>query len=801
MKKQLLVFSLLSLFLVSCDNNTTSSSLSSNSTTTTTTITTTTTDTTTTTTTTSEVDNIKEIQNKIDELKNDNYSITYFSGTALTTPYKIYKNSNYFFDSFNDTGYVLMKDGTTYEFGVYDDMAFLKMPYIGMEEVFKENFQTISFDLASVGTKVKDGVYSITNTAVVESFAHATNTSIYYNGSVYLDEVLVSLDSENNLYFELNTIYDNMSIKGTFYDVNNTSFKPIADFLALDQYPEFITSDDKTLANLFGEGDFSCLMTVTDYANNVKFQTLLGNGYYFDPNSLEGAVVLKDDKTHLFTYKNNVLNVDFDYAVSKEEYEELFSLGRVDYSKFTKVSDTKFISRDYFNVQSFANYFSVLDTLSDTVIIDITGEDSIYVEFYDGNSLEAKATVTDINNASLQAVDDYLKTGNMPKLPSNPNTEDLVAAFKDIKSFNVECDDNFMTSLTVTEDGRYEEYDLPIGRDRSYVKKDDKYYGFLKNGNTYEINYSNVLTADEYKDQYTFENIDFSTFYLLAGSNPRYYTSSTNYIEVFTNILNIPGSSIISAIYITLNEDGSILLELKDDSLLGGGETTPYTLTNINTAVSQDVTNATSLVDPSILGQTHQDYLTFFEDLAEYQNFRVHFHSGEGDNYTDEDDDFYTKDVYYSGYYKDGLMKGESGYFYEFREEYIDDDGNTVPFTINSHPTDIYSIFERSYLGQFAQGALNNFIAADDGSIYTQDYQYIADLCSFIYMSDAYVERASFKLNDTKDEMDVIFYSRDYNFDAEVVNEFTYEEYARVTIKDVNKTSIPSDAVLPEVLR
>ena len=146
-------------------------------------------------------------------------------------------------------------------------------------------------------------------------------------------------------------------------------------------------------------------------------------------------------------------------------------------------------------------------------------------------------------------------------------------------------------------------------------------------------------------------------------------------------------------------------------------------------------------------------------------------------------------------------MKGESGYFYEFREEYIDDDGNTVPFTINSHPTDIYSIFERSYLGQFAQGALNNFIEADDGSIYTQDYQYIADLCSFIYMSDAYVERASFKLNDAKDQLDVIFYSRDYNFDAEVINEYTYEEYARVTIKDVNKTSIQSDAVLPEVLR
>ena len=74
-------------------------------------------------------------------------------------------------------------------------------------------------------------------------------------------------------------------------------------------------------------------------------------------------------------------------------------------------------------INSFANYLSILETGANTMQIVVNEDKTCVVTFYNDASLIATVNLSDINSLSVPLLDDYLKSGVLPTLPSNKNTE------------------------------------------------------------------------------------------------------------------------------------------------------------------------------------------------------------------------------------------------------------------------------------------------------------------------------------------------------------------------------------------
>ena len=762
--------------------------------------------------TSSPTDPSAKLQASIDALSGNNFTTKYFMGTQTSEKdaFYTYRDNRYFFDTYNQTGYIALEDNTVYEFNVYNDVAMLQMPYLGMyDTVFAPNFEVIDFSVSEVGTLIDEtnGIYQIKDAKVMEMLSHALNLTIYYEGEQYADYINIYINSDDQLTFALYTKQGNISYQAIISDVGTTTFAPAENYLEKNISPETEVTTDTTLKDLFGTGDFTATIDAKDYYNGYGFVMKLGHDYYYYPDSQDssGSIVLSDGYSHPFTIANNTLTVDYDYDADEAYYRELFSLGRVDYSKFTKTGENTFVTRDYFNVKSFANYLSILETGANTMQIVVNEDKTCVVTFYNDASLIATVNLSDINSLSVPLLDEYLKSGVLPTLPSNKNTEALVTAFANLTSFTATPDsDSFMTSLTVTDKGRYETWSYSLSREQNYIKSGDNYYPFWKNGSSYEIDYTQHLTAAEYEKMYSLKDIDFSTFYYLGDSDGRYYSSSSRHVEIFSKMLSVSSYSSISAVYITLLEDGGIKVELIDNSLVGAGSAITYTLTNINTTTSEALTTVEGSIDETLTEErNNQSLVNYFNLLESKSNFRVHYFSTEADEYTDDEDDFYTEDTYYSGYYGDGVAVSDSGYLYEFREEHEDyETGEIVPFAIGSHPLDYESIFDYTGLGYFAGDVLNDYVL-DGETYYTYDFNDIMVMCSFLYMSPDYIDKMTFEILDN-DALHITFYSRDYLTDEEtgtLLDSYEYNLYAEVEIRDVGTTTLPADGVYPTLLK
>lgn len=796
MKKHYLLLALAGIMLVSCQGGGSSSPTSSSP---------------------SEVTTSGEenkLQAVLEGLKQNNFTTSYSLGNQANT-YITYRSNDYFFDTYNQVGYIVLEDDTVYKFALYDNVCMPSAPRMGLrDEIFSPNFEPIDVDLESC-EMVDDNIYQSTDIKVVQSFAHAANMTIYdSDNQVYLDTVNFYLDNNDNLKFAVYTINDVISLQGTIYDINKTSLEAADKFLEDGISPENIKTDDTSLKEIFGEGDFTFRSQVRDYVNGYQYQLVLGKDYYYYPSNGEGSMVLSDGYSHPFTLTSEgELTVDYEYDASEEYYRDLFSLRRVDYSKFYKVDDSTFLTRDYFNVSSLAFYLGLTSTdattgetvpltNADGLKIVINQDNSLSLTFYDDSSTAAEATLTDINSVAIEQIDNYLKSNLLPSLEVHENAKALDDAIQALDAYTIEVLDSssFVEKIEIDQNGRYETWSYPLSRDLNYVKKGSNYYPFLVNGSSYEIDVTQPLSEEEYHSLLDLKSIDYSTFYYLGETDGRYRTDIQQHLDVLSNVFTVSSYSQITAAYITLNDDGSITFSLQDGSLLGGGELLEYTLTSMES--SSTLTNVVNSFDDSLLDLgDHTPLVNFFNKLNEEQNFRVRFLSGEGDSYTEEDDDFYTKETYYSGYFKDGLYLTPSGYIYEFRESYVDSEtGDTIPFQIGSHPLNATSIYESTNLPLFTEEVLNTFKLTSQG-FETQNSYYIDLICGFLYMDSTYIDKMIFSIVD--DELHIRFETREYTQDESglLTNAYEYTLFAEVNIIDVGSTVIPEDAVLPEKLK
>ena len=750
------------------------------------------------------VDEGAAIQAVIDELaKEDNFTFTYYNGAAGTTPYNAYRGEAYFYDDYNGFGLLYTPDEAVYEYRVVDGVALVNTPFVGTKATaYDPNSEPISFDLEEVGQDLGDGLYQINadgkGVAAIEALAHAGNFSIYYNGQLNLVRATLFLDDDENLNVVTYDAADHVIFRGTFSDVGESVFQPASDFLALGIDPEDVKTESLTLSELFGEGDFPVLATC-NVSGIGTYQMGLGKDYYYYPAAKEGAAILSDDYVRIFTYDGTNLNVEFDYAADRPFYEDYYGLGRVDYSRFMEVGNDTFYTTDYFNVGSFAHYLAVSDEYSedslspDAMKIVVTGTDSADVSFYQGGSLVAMCTLTEIGTYSFEPIEDYMKSGILPTLPSNPNTEALVAAFEGLDSFEFTSDDQsaFTVGGQIVEGlGRLEKTAdgfLAFAYGSNYLKLGERYYHFEETAlGQFAIDLSVSMDEETYEREYSLASIDFSTFYYLGDSDGRYRSSNPNHLMVFANVFTLRASMNLVAVYITLNDDGSIYVEIEDSTWGNSG----YTLRKSeNTALQDLVTEYASYTLPPY---ENADYVAFFEELSK-GNFTVTFLDTEADSFGDKNKEYYTPETYYSSYFDDGVMKTDSGYFYEYAGPGEDAKGVSHPWRMGSHPLDYDSIFEASHLDAFTRTALTS-MPSDGVGIYSNDGTLIEAIGSMAYMDVSYVNRLRLSLDEAKETLTITLLTLEYD---ETHNESHYEVYVEMEISEVGTTVLPDGITFP----
>lgn len=769
------------------------------------------------------VNSLENVQNILDKvIKSNNYSVSYLYGNEV---YDTYHNSNYFFDTYSNSGYVLLDDGYSYGFNVYDDKAMLKTPFASDEATdFNKTFNSLSIDIETFFES--DDLYVSESFKTCESFAKmvSIDAGSLEDRAISYTKVFIE---EDLLNFGLFDEKDELMVQAYIYDVDETEFSPISAFLKNGITPEGIIDSTKPLEAIFGVGSFSGNVKVKNIKGSSTSSFVINDNYFYeyskDFKNGTGWIRLHDDSVHEFTITNNELNVIYDYAViydsegtgydlTSELYDELFGLGRVDYSKFEKINDSTYLSRDYFNVSSFANYLAIYNTDVDAMKV-IINDDNVMVNFYNGSSLYSEVSITSLNSISVPVIDKYILDKSLPALANGKNNEQLVEFSKDlgdnymISSYDSELSFQFYDEVISTENGRLEKWSSSYFFDRSnmFIKLNDRYYRYYLNGDSeIELNYQESISIDEYRANYTFDGIDFSKFIGLGNDlngNPRFYLSSSRVADIFNNMISESKVYPLTETYLTLLSDGTLKVELYGINSVGETERrVDSIIKGINVQTNELLDTYIENFDETTLTRNNTELKSRIKEVLNSMNFSLQPLSNGVDEYNNDDRDFYVGDTYYSGYYKDGIITGSvSKYLYEYDSDHQDEDGSTTYLYVSDTPKAELTLKEWCRLSYFDDDVLDTFVVDGTDKYSSFDSESIAYLGVFMGMNQStyrWINKISITLED--DKILLSTYSRDSIVADEVTtNKYEYVTFGEAEILNIGNTKLPDSAIIP----
>lgn len=738
------------------------------------------------------------LQEIADSLSNNNFTVEY-NVKGLSNTFKAYRNNNYFFDTYNNNGYVVLEDQTVYTFNVLENSALLDMPTIGVkEEVFDTKFEVPTFNVAQNFVDT-NGLFIAEEPTVLETFAHLTNSVVESNEKKYIYSVAMFL-SDDGLKFSYRNENKESFLTGVIKDINSTTFEPIKNYLDNFETPEKDTSENNELKTLFGEGNFTGKAEVRTSKSKENFNFLIGEKYFYsyatDVNKGDGTVLLNDGFAYPFTLIDDKLNVSFDYDGNEDDYNLAFGLGRVDYSKFYK-SGNNYFSKEYFNRKSLAEYFGITSYIPEIVQITLeSGKNAAKISFYEEGHIKSTVNLTNINSLSFDVLDNYIKSGSLPKLESKSESNKLVEATKDLSlNYTIDIEDKFGSAdiIKQTENIRKENWGTAYFYDRSenYLKFKDSYYEFLINKEEIDILPTSKMNEAEYQSRYDFKNIDFSTFSYLGTADGRYFTDSSRYATALHNITNTSMAITPTKAYISLLESE---IKVEVVGLYNSSEYSEiFTIKDINKTVTGLEDYTAGLTQDKFNTGDKTNLKKSFSNLASTSNYTVKYYIEdlETGNITESDDDFYTKDAYYNSYYKDGIYRTDSNYFYQFYEEYTDPETEQKDYYLVTTPSNYQTIGDITPFGNLTDE--NYLLYSGDGNTFTTyDYNEIFRITRSFNYTD-YIDKLVVTLND---DGTILFecFSRDYEQDSTA---YTYSLFYKTLIHSVGTTEIPESAILP----
>lgn len=685
-----------------------------------------------------------------------------------------YSSDNYIYDSSLNMGLVLMNNGGCYEFTIAEDQIVCSLPTLN-DRAYLATYQSdISLSLSDF--TLESGRYYSTDTEVCDTVASLAN---FYN----IDRVEIEWLNDHFTFYLF--YHSSLVVQGI---MNKEENEMVTSFIEKYHSPNEVGTLENEVENLFKNLKSNYTFEGYDYLTKTSiFSKMNENGFINAASNkyINGAgYVLLEDGAHTFSLNSSTLTVAYEVAYSRSEYIKTLSLNKVLPERFVKTSEHSYLTNDPLNIYNLSNFFAV-DSEKVSYIILIIQEEGTQIEFYYQSTLILDGIISSIGSTEIEFVDDYVSTNQKPKLYEYKN-EELVALTSSLTTnftYYKESDYEEGTYYQVlsTEQGRYLIKDEILRSKSDYFAYEGNYYPYTYEmaSKTLNLQIEDVLSQEEYHSLYSFESINFKTFVPISSAT--YRTEDSQTLQVLNHLLDG-------------NENASYqdyaTIEIQDGKLY-------FTLVGKNMTWSKgyiDAIGKTSIAIfegstyniPAFKEYKNQELQDFIHEVVVGANFTVEYASNHetSDIYDEKDYDYWTKDAVYFGFYENGVVKSEQGYFYEYGNV-TDEDSEETYFTIGSHPFVYDSLEEFNALHQI------------DGSVWISRIENLGDgnyQTSYHHIMDAFLNLFGLtQIDCSRMEFSLV------NHELEVRVYEDEDLYGPMKITHVGTTIIPSFANTPHI--
>ncbi len=728
----------------------------------------------------------------------DNYTINYITSNGR---YHIYRNQDYIYDEELGGGQFVLYDGTMYVYTIHNDIVIPHVPYSGTKADFDSHY--VPFDIDTSVLEEKDDTYHTNDPIAMEALSFLTNSKPYVAADLFMDNGLLN--------FRFFDDYNRVVMSGTIYGINETSYKPVSDYLDSRIDPELETFKNDPLLEVLGSLNDNFTFIGQNLTTKRGITTLLTKDYV---GTFEGdgsnivsssGIIALEDGVHYYDIVENVATVDFEIVESTDFIEKNYPFKRHDFSKFKEVATNTYVSSDYYNVQNICDLLIVEGDGINMVQIEVDpATRSAFISLMRNHSSVYEGKIFNIGTTGLPALNDYLNGTIKPTLTYYEN-ETLIEAVKDLDTNftyvkNLEEDETEFRGIISTEGGRkeYKDYynNFPS---TDYIVYEDYAYNYVIDQGEITPTRNKTLLREEYDATYSFKALDFHYFQPL-GDN-RFVTNSSRYMKILSLILGSNPYNQLQA-YVTIKDDGTLEFEIINS--LGYTNTSGH-LEKINETSLNLIDNYKSSHDePSFPTYENRELKEIINKMKDLDNFTIAYQDDpEYGIYFDETDyDYYTEDTIYFGTYEDGFItSSKSKYVYNFGW-LVDEETETSTFTVSSHPS-----LSLEKVSDF--NAFNRFEASMIETIATYEDDKYLSLDEEIY--DIFVEAMQLGGSSYLGFCGVILEIKDENlivsvldeieieYDSDNVRHETYSVFASAIFQDIGTTEIPSFAKIPEM--
>lgn len=700
------------------------------------------------------------------------YHTTYQTSKGV---FEYYSFDNYIYDSSLNTGLVVTKNGGCYEFTIAEEQVICTLPSLHDASYLATYQNDISLSLSDF--TLEENRYYSTNQEVCDAVASLAN---FYN----IDRVEVewSNDMLNIFLFYKSSLV----VQGTVDQHQENEI--VTSFIEKYNSPNEIGTLDNEVEDLFAKLKGNYTFEGYDYTSKTSiFSKMNANGFINAQSDkyINGAgYILLEDGAHTFSLNAGTLSIAYQTIYSTKEYNSLLALGKVLPEKFKKIGEHTYLTYDPLNIYNLSNFLAI-DSENVTHIVMILKDGNAQFSFYYQTTLLLEGIVSSIGTTEIETVDAYVAEGNQPKLPEYANEEVMAIASSLKMNFTYykesDYEEGTYYQIFSTESGRYLIKDEILVSKSDYYRYENQYYPFTYNENKKRLNLNleDALSQEEYAALYSFENINFKTF--IPVGNNTYRSEDSKTLQILNSILD--GN--LNASY-----QDYATIEVKDGklyfTLVGKNMTWSTGYVDAINETTIDIFNDCTYDVPAFEEYENQELKDFIHEVVYGSNFTVEYASSQetSDIYDEKDYDYWTEDAIYFGFYENGIVRAEEGYFYEYGNV-TDEDTDETYFAIGSHPFTYDSVAAFNALNELDGSVWLSRIENLGGGKYQTSYHHVID--AFLNLFDlTQVDCTQMEFVLSNHELEVRIYEEG-------------ELYGPITITHVGTTSIPAFANTPKI--
>lgn len=745
-----------------------------------------------------EREKIEEILSQID----NNYTINYrtYSGR-----YNIYRTNDYMYDEEISGGQLVLNDDTMYIYTVENGVVIPFTPNVGTRKTFEEKYPVFGVDLTNF---VQEGdSFFTTNVEDLTALSILVNSQPYQKAELFMENDLL------NFRFYTN---NKVALNGKLYNLNNTHVELLDNYISQVTFPEKINNENKELFSVLSSLDCNFIFEGKNVSGK-SVAMLLNENYVLNfsgsKTNIQNGVgyIQLEDGLHYAELKDGALDVGFDVETSEVTIKETFSLQRHDYSKFIKVDENTFVSTDYYNVTSFANFLSLeSDSMSLVKIKVDPATKSAHVTLIDSYGRTAiEGTLSSINEAKLASFDEYVDKTKVPTLPTYENaalieaTKDLGNNFTFVNTYIPESlpepTEEFFGVMS-NENGRKEfkeEHNNFPSTD--YISYDDYAFRYHLNNKKAEAKPYDYISAKEYQSRFSFQSIDFHHF--VPNGENSWKTTSLKYIGILSDLVGSnPYAKYHHEAVINLI-DGVLHIEISSQGSLN----TKGYLKDINATKVTLVDDFKTSEAKPVIPHNENTELTEINNKLQKTNFTIAYQD-EPENemfFTEEDYDYWTEDTFYNGFSNGGFITSpSSGYVYEYGYTSDTDKEDPNNLVLVNHPNaTVESIATYNPFYRFDADMISTFMPFGEKELISFDFDVISVFVQALDLGgSSLLGYAGVILSVEKEQLNVsVIDTIEVTYSPEGTRTETYSRFASAAIKDIGTTTIPSFAVIPTI--